>query len=209
MSNLITIAVLEDEKNFRDSVVELINSTDDMKCIAKFDNVTSFYANFKDIHPDIFWVDLHLPDGSGIDVIKYIKKEREEALCLVCSFFDSDEKVFTALRGGADGYLLKGENIETILKSISELISGGAPMSPSIARKILATFKPVCISGEEFDLTLREKEILGFLSKGLLYKNIAINLYISPETVKKHIRNIYTKLQVTNKVEAINKYFEK
>lgn len=209
MSNLITIAVLEDEKNFRDSVVELINSTEDMKCITTFENVTSFYTNFKDVHPDVFWIDLHLPDGSGIDVIKYIKKEREDALCLVCSFFDSDEKVFNALKVGADGYLLKGENIETILKSITELVNGGAPMSPSIARKVLTTFKPTCIAGEEFDLTLREKEILGFLSKGLSYKNIAINLYISPETVKKHIRNIYGKLQVTNKVEAINKYFEK
>lgn len=209
MSNLITIAVLEDEKNFRDSVVELINSTEDMKCIMTFENVTSFYTNFKDVHPDVFWIDLHLPDGSGIDVIKYIKKEREDALCLVCSFFDSDEKVFNALKVGADGYLLKGENIETILKSITELVNGGAPMSPSIARKVLTTFKPTCIAGEEFDLTLREKEILGFLSKGLSYKNIAINLYISPETVKKHIRNIYGKLQVTNKVEAINKYFEK
>lgn len=209
MSDLITIVVLEDEKNFRDSIVELINSTENMKCIATFDNVTSFYTNFKDVHPDVFWVDLHLPDGSGIDVIKHIKKEREDALCLVCSFFDSDEKVFTALKVGADGYLLKGENIETILKSITELMNGGAPMSPSIARKVLTTFKPICIAGEEFDLTAREKEILGFLSKGLLYKNIAINLYISPETVKKHIRNIYTKLQVTNKIEAINKYFEK
>lgn len=107
MPTPITIAVLEDEKNFRETIVDLLNTSDDFRCINSFKKVSEFYRHFSTTLPDVFWIDLHLPDGSGIDVITHIKKEWPDALCMVCSFFDNDDAVFSALREGADAYLLK------------------------------------------------------------------------------------------------------
>lgn len=209
MPKPITIAVLEDEKNFRETIVDLLNTSDDFRCINSFKNVSEFYRHFPTTLPDIFWIDLHLPDGSGIDVISHIKKERPDALCMVCSFFDNDDAVFSALREGADAYLLKSENVQTIVLALKELYEGGSPMSPTIARRVLASFKAPPSEECSQLLTSREQEILRTLARGLIYKEIADSLLISQETVKKHIRNIYIKLQVNNKTEAINKYFNK
>ncbi|WP_232815828.1 response regulator transcription factor [Chryseobacterium capnotolerans] len=125
----------------------------------------------------------------------------------MCTSFEDDEKIFNSLKAGAMGYLVKGESMDKILSSIRDVYNGGAPMSFSIARKVLQHFEKKLPEIKGFDeLTDREKEILELLSQGLLYKEIADKSCISMDTVKKHVGNIYRKLHVNNKVEAINKF---
>jgi DNA-binding NarL/FixJ family response regulator len=129
----------------------------------------------------------------------------------MCTVYEEDEKIFEALRAGASGYILKKTAPARLLESIRELYQGGAPMSSQIARKVVAAFQKKSAaagSNDELDeLSNREKEILEQLSKGLMYKEIAAELFISPETVRKHVYHIYEKLHVTNRIEAVNKYF--
>lgn len=133
----ITVTILEDEKNFRESVALLLNSTDDIKCVKTYDGLSVFLKDFKNVSPDVFWLDLNLLDGSGIEALQQIKAHNPNALCLICSFFDNEDKIFEALKNGADGYLIKGEKSEKILDAIRELYNGGAPMSRVIAKKVL------------------------------------------------------------------------
>ncbi|MGG5577405.1 response regulator [Myroides sp. C15-4] len=207
MEKKISIVVLEDEKHYRETIQLLLDYSDCFTCLKAYETIKKFYREFENIEPDIFWIDLNLPDGSGIDVIEYIKKKRPEALCIVCSFFDCEDIIFKALKNGADGYLLKGEPNKKYLQALTELYQGGAPMSATIAKKVILSFKEDKASQENYALTEREKEILKHLSLGAQYKEIGATLYVSTETVKKHIKNIYTKLHVNNKTEAVTKYF--
>ncbi|TDS65086.1 LuxR C-terminal-related transcriptional regulator [Myroides indicus] len=207
MSEKISIVVLEDEKNYRDTIKLLLNFSNIFCCLQTYETIKKFYRGFDDIDPDIFWIDLNLPDGSGIDVIRHIKKYRPDALCMVCSFFDSEEMVFKALQNGADGYLLKGESNKKILEALQDLYNGGAPMSSTIAKKVIMSFQSYNAIQENFSLTIREKEILEHLSNGEQYKEIGGKLNVSIETIKKHIKNIYNKLHVNNRTEAVNKYY--
>lgn len=203
--NKITTVILEDDNIYAENIELLVNSTEDITCIKIFSNTLDFIKEFKNYTPDIYWIDINLVDGSGSDMIFNIKQHNPLALCLVCSFCDDDDTVFKAISNGADGYLLKGESNEKILNSIRELYNGGAPMSSIIAQKILTVFRSQ-IASDSNNLTPRENQILEELSKGLKYKEIAVNFNISYETVKKHIQNIYQKLEVTNKTEAIIKH---
>lgn len=200
--NKITMVILEDDNIYAESIELLVNSTNDITCIKIFSNISDFIQEFKNYTPDIYWIDINLVDGSGSDMIYNIKKYNPSALSLVCSFCDDDDTVFKAISNGADGYLLKGESNKKILNSIRELYMGGAPMSSVIAQKILTAFRTE-ITPDSNKLTPRESQILEELSKGLKYKEIALHFNISYETVKKHIQNIYQKLEVTNKTEAI------
>jgi DNA-binding NarL/FixJ family response regulator len=130
---------------------------------------------------------------------------------MMCTVYEEDEKIFEALSAGASGYILKKTAPARLLDAIRELYQGGAPMSSQIARKVVAAFqhKTTAATGnvELDELSNREKEILEQLSKGLMYKEIAAELFISPETVRKHVYHIYEKLHVSNRIEAVNKYF--
>lgn len=204
---VIKVTVLEDEKSFRENVELLLNSTKDILCIKTYGGEKAFLNDFVNIYPDVYWIDLHLLDGSGMNVIQHIKRHRPEARCLVCSFFDNEDKIFEALKSGADGYIIKSEENGKMLEAVRELYNGGAPMSRIIARKVFSFFtKPEAIPANLEHLSKREYEILQELSKGLGYKEIASNLFISTETVKKHIQNIYTKLHVNNRTEAVVKF---
>lgn len=206
----ITVTILEDEKNFRESVALLLNSTDDIKCVKTYDGLSVFLKDFKNVSPDVFWLDLNLLDGSGIEALQQIKAHNPNALCLICSFFDNEDKIFEALKNGADGYLIKGEKSEKILDAIRELYNGGAPMSRVIAKKVLTFFntkpKSVEASLQEQGLSKREIEILQELSKGLSYNEIADIANVSLNTIKSHLHRIYTKLHVTSKTEAVIKF---
>src|SRR5690606_28147491 len=125
----ITVTILEDEKNFRESAALLLNSSDDIRCIKTYDGLSVFLKDFKNVSPDIFWLDLNLLDGSGIEALQQIKAYNPNALCLICSFFDNADKILEALNNGADGHLTKGERSEKILDSIRERHQERAPMS--------------------------------------------------------------------------------
>jgi DNA-binding NarL/FixJ family response regulator len=159
-------------------------------------------------------MDINLGGMSGIECVRVLKPMYPDILYMMCTVYEEDEKIFEALSAGANGYILKKTAPGKLLEAIKELNEGGAPMSSQIARKVVAAFRgktvaegPVQEDKSINILSGREKEILEHLSKGLLYKEIANNLFISPETVRKHVYHIYEKLHVNNRVEAVNKYF--
>jgi DNA-binding NarL/FixJ family response regulator len=203
----ISIAIVEDEKNYNNALKKVINYQQDMHVTAQFFNGKEALNNLPGISPDVVMMDIQLQDMLGIEIIEKLRKEMAKTQFIMCTSFEDDEKIFNSLKAGAMGYLIKGESMDKILSSIRDVYNGGAPMSLSIARRVLSHFEKKLPEIKDFDdLTEREKEILELLSQGLLYKEIADRKFISIDTVKKHVGNIYRKLHVSNKVEAINKF---
>lgn len=203
-----SIVILEDNVGFREALISAFETTADLRCIASFSKIKDMVERLPDIYPDLFWLDISLPDGTSIDYISKIKETYPNSLCMICSIHDDDEKIFSALKAGADGYLLKDTSFDRILEGIYDLFSGGSPMSPFIARRVLNSLQ---LSEQNEinalkELTKREIDILSGLAQGFLYKEVADNYNIGLETVKKHVQNIYRKLHVQNRSEAIVKY---
>ncbi|MBT2622022.1 MULTISPECIES: response regulator transcription factor [Chryseobacterium] len=203
----ISIAIVEDEKNYNNALKKVINYQTDMKVIAQFYDGNDALNNLSKISPNVVMMDIQLQDMLGIEIIEKLRKDMPDTQFIMCTSFEDDEKIFNSLKAGAMGYLIKGESMDKILTSIRDVYNGGAPMSFSIARRVLNHFEKKITDVKGYDeLTNREKEILELLSRGLLYKEIADQKCISMDTVKKHVGNIYRKLHVSNKVEAINKF---
>ncbi|MDZ4808892.1 MAG: response regulator transcription factor [Bacteroidota bacterium] len=200
----ICISVVEDNKSFRAPLVQLIGLTDGFLLVSEYTNAEEAEALVYD-NPDIVIVDIRLPGRSGIELIQKIKPLNKAIQYLVCSNYDDDENIFTALEAGAAGYILKDYTAAEIIAAITELHNGGSPMKPGIARRVIASFQKKNKT-PLFLLTDREKEVLELSAKGYLYKEVARQLLITHETVKQHLKNIYQKLQVQNKIEAINKF---
>lgn len=209
-SEVISVVIVEDDPVFRGSIVSLLNRAATTMCIGAYDGTRSFFKAFDQHYPDIFWIDINLKDGNGIELIEYIKVQRPDTLCLICTLHEDNDTVYEAISKGADGYILKNAGTDQMLEALKELVAGGAPMSPFIARKVLTAFRQDTTKAETGSLikTLsnRELDVLENLAKGMRYKEVAGLLFISHETVKKHVRNIYAKLQVQNKTEAVLSY---
>ena len=153
----------------------------------------------------IIIVDIKLPGMNGADLVWHISELNKNVKCIICSMFDDDEFIFSALKNGALGYLLKDSSFDQILTAFDELKNGGSPMSPYIARRVIASFQKPKENEVTHLLSDREHEVLEELAQGLIYKEIGEKLFISHETVKQHIKHIYQKLHVQNKIEALNK----
>ena len=206
----ISVAIVEDDENYNNTLRKIINFQEDMFCAAQFFNGKEARKKLQNLSPDVVLMDIQLQDMLGINIIEDLKDEIPNSHFIMCTSFEDDEKLFLSLQAGATGYLIKGESMERILNAIREIKNGGAPMSFSIAKRVLQHFQKVKKEDDVLNqLTKSELEILEFLAKGLLYKEIADKKCISIETVKKHISNIYRKLQVNNKVEAVNKFNQK
>ena len=204
---MITVSVVEDNDQFRNALEAIITSEQDMALVHSFPDAEKAYESLINFPPDIVITDLGLPGMKGNELIIRVKQKFPLLQFLVCTIHDDNESIFEALQSGASGYILKEPvTVEEISKAIRELYNGGAPMSPFIARKVLSTFQKPLIKDDDCLLSLREKEVLLFLSKGLSYKEIATRLDVGTETVKKHLKNIYQKLHVQNKIEALNKF---
>jgi len=201
-----TIAIIEDNKEMREGFESLFNQTSGLECIATFESVESASTSPWEIVPDVIFTDIGLPGLSGIDGIKLMKQKFPNTLFMVFTVFDNDDKVFEALKAGANSYILKKESPQKIVDSIFELLDGGAPMSTSIARKVMESFHETPSNETLNPLSSREIEILTLLSKGYQNKEIAEQMFISSGTVKVHIHHIYEKLHVQNRVEAVNKF---
>lgn len=201
---MISVAVVEDLEGYRNGLVNLINFTDGYTCTGAYATTEEAIKYLPSLKPDVALIDIGLPGKSGIELVEFIRKNIPSTLCMICTAYDEDEKVFKALKAGAYGYLLKSVSPAEILEAIQKLVNGGSPMSSDVARKVITSFQKN--SPELNTLTAREKEILELLSKGLLYKEIASHLSISIDTVKRHCFNIYEKLHVSNRTEAVNKY---
>jgi DNA-binding NarL/FixJ family response regulator len=180
-----------------------------MKCVASLNNLLNVVSEFQKSQPDIVLMDIGLPAINGIEGVRTVKSNFENIQVIMFTVFEDDEKIFEAIRSGASGYLLKKTPPEEILEAIKELHDGGAPMSPSIARKVIQAFqvKPSSVL-EDHQLTSREKEILYALVDGLSYKKIAEKYFVSIHTVRSHISSIYEKLHVNSKSQAVAKVLQ-
>ena len=203
----ITVAIVEDQQEIRESFSILINGSGGYRCVQSYSNAEDAIKDIPLLNPEVALIDINLPGATGIECVKVLKPLCPNTQFLICTVFEDAENIFNALKAGANGYLLKNTPPSKLLEAIKEINQGGSPMSSQIARKVIGAFQQSRPNQPEMpeSLTMREKELLTLLSKGFRYKEIAEKLFISHETVKTHIRNIYEKLQVQSKVEALNK----
>jgi DNA-binding NarL/FixJ family response regulator len=204
----ISLVIIEDDIKVLEGLEQMLNFSDELNVLETFGDAESFMEKVHELKPDVALMDIGLPGMSGIECVEAVKKQLPEIQFLMCTNFDDDQKVFDALQAGANGYVLKNGEIQSIIQSISEVHRGGSPMSRSIARKVIESFHSTPIKEQRYDLSKRESEILKLLSKGYRYKEIAAQLFISTETVRTHVRNIYGKLQVQSRTEALNKFYK-
>ncbi len=200
----ILISIVEDVPEIREGLRFMVNQTPGLRCMSVYDNAADAITGLEQDHPDIVIVDIGLPDGTGIDCIRKLKTPGRKMQFMIFTIYEDSEHVFEALAAGASGYLLKNTAPDKIIASLIELQQGGSPMSLSIARKVVSSFREPEARNE---LSAREMEVLQLLAKGLFYKEIAEQLFISTGTVRQHIHNIYEKLHVQNRTEALNKVF--
>jgi len=204
---MITISIVEDHDQFRNTLEIIIRGQKDFALVNSYSNAEKAMHDLPENPPDIVITDITLPGMKGTELIMKLKTIMPQTQFMVCSIHDDNDTIFEALKSGASGYILKVPvTAEDILRAIRDLYYGGSPMSPFIARKVINSFQKPAISEVHSLLSLREKDVLEHLSKGLLYKEIAQELGVGTETVKKHLKNIYQKLHVQNKIEAVNKF---
>lgn len=206
---MIRVAIVEDNTALRLSLEQLFNKTDGMQCVASLSNLLNVISELQRSAPQIVLMDIGLPSISGIEGVRTVKSNFENIQVLMFTVFEDDDKIFDAIRAGASGYLLKKTPPEEILQAVKELAEGGAPMSPSIARKVIQAFQsqPSTVI-TDYQLTGREKEILYSLVDGLSYKKIAEKYFISISTIRTHVSKIYQKLHVHSKSQAVAKVLQ-
>ncbi|MFM1997402.1 MAG: hypothetical protein RLZZ111_1789 [Planctomycetota bacterium] len=206
------VSIVEDDRILRESLAAVVGGTADMELVDTYPDAESAITGVPRLPPDVVVMDLNLaPPGSGrksgIDCVAAIKAAVPMLQVIVLTVYDDADKVFEVLRAGASGYLLKRATMEEILEAIREVRSGGAPMSMQIARRVVESFRAESRPAGELDvLTPREREILGLLAEGGLYKEIAKSLGLSTSTVRVHLHSIYTKLHVQTRTQAVLKY---
>jgi DNA-binding NarL/FixJ family response regulator len=205
----IKVSIVEDLTEVREGLVELIQSDEELLMVGSFKDAETAVEKLPALRADIVVMDINLPGMSGIDCIRTIKEKCPDTEFMMFTVYENDEKVLQALKAGATGYLLKRTEPKRIVESIKELNQGGSPMSSNIARKLLTLFVHEKTKTKKEALSDRENEVLQLLADGLLYKEIAERLFIGHGTVRQHIHNIYEKLHVHNRTEAVNKYFER
>jgi DNA-binding NarL/FixJ family response regulator len=212
LMNEITICIVDDSKELRDALEEILASAPGFRCTSSLGSAVEALSRIPGLKPDVVLMDINLgPGDTGIDCVRTLKPQVPSTDFMMCTVYEENEKIFAALNAGATGYILKKASPSRLIDAIRELHEGGAPMSSEIARKVVQVFNhapPAGVNNGELDtLSIREKEILECLSRGLMYKEIGAELFISPETVRKHAYHIYEKLHVTNRVSAVNKYY--
>ena len=206
---MISVLIVEDHEDIQLLLQTVVSRHDDYTCVGVVSTGADALKKIPELLPDVVLMDIGLPDISGIDCVRRLKPLCPNVEFIMCTIYDEDEKVFQSLEAGANSYILKKSKPELLLSAIREVNDGGSPMSSDIARKIVARMQLNDKARTACGLTPREEEVLMKLSKGLTYTETADQLFISVKTLKKHIYNIYEKLHVDNKVEALNKFFGK
>ncbi len=202
---MITVSIVEDLPEIRTSIETLVKEQTDMLLLSSSCDGEEAMQAIINAQPDVVMMDINMPGMNGIDCIRAIKRDCPGTQFMIFTIYEEDDKIFDALAAGASGYLLKNTATEKLLEGIRELYNGGSPMSTPIARKVINHFNETKSPSHQ-NLTNKENEILNLLAKGFLYKEIAAKLSIAVGTVTQHIHNIYEKLHVNNKTEAINKF---
>jgi DNA-binding NarL/FixJ family response regulator len=208
MADRIKVIIVEDDPEMREGLERIIKSNASLECITTCSTGEEALEKIPAGLPDIVLMDIQLPGISGIECIRKLKPGLAFTQFMMCTVYEDSDKVFDSLCAGATGYLLKNSPPSKIAESIIDLYNGGSPMSSIIARKVIQAFRPASEPSKEMEkLTNREREMLDLLAKGYRYKEIADMLSISFETVRTHIHNIYEKLHVQSRTEALNKAF--
>ena len=200
---MIRVAVFDDSKDRRDSLETFLELSNEYLCVGLFDSCLNIISKIESCLPQIVLMDIEMPEVNGLEGIKMIKNKFPLSKIIVQTAFDDDEKVFTAMQLGAEGYILKSAGVSQLDQAIQEVYKGGAMMSPSIAYKIMRFFNQRTTQ-QDHGLSYKESEVLDCLSKGQSYKMIALDMDISYHTVNNHIKSIYRKLQVHSVGEALS-----
>jgi DNA-binding NarL/FixJ family response regulator len=204
----IRIAIFDDNKNIRDSITLLLKTIPGVEIAGSFSHVLDCVADVRNCRPDIILMDIEMPGMSGIEAVRLIKQSFPDIQILMQTVFEDDERVFTSICAGASGYILKNHLDTLLLDAVTSLQYGGAPMSPSIARKVLERLQQMPVQtapAVDYRLSPREKDVLACIVEGLSYKMIADRLHIGYETVRSHVKKIYEKLHVASLTEAVAK----
>lgn len=209
---MIRVLVFDDNRGRLESLELLINQSEDMLCAGTFENCMQIQHQVKALNPQVILMDIDMPGVNGIEGLKIIRREFPDVMIIMQTVFEDEEKIFEAVRSGAHGYFLKKTPPAKLMEGIRDVMEGGAPMTPSVAKKVLEVFQnqsaPRSTQSPRFDLTPRELEILSHLVKGASYKMIASECGISWHTVNSHFKKIYEKLHVHSAAEAISKVIE-
>jgi len=203
----IRVTIFEDNNSLRIGLYQLINGSEGFQCVGAFEDCLNLIKNIEDTRPDVVLMDIEMPGINGIEAVSMLRERYPSLRILMQTIFEDNEKIFNSILAGASGYILKNTSPSRFLEFIKETYEGGAPMSPSVATKVLKMMAEQSTSAktETSNLSDREKEILACLVKGMSYKLIADACFISIDTVRGHIRNIYEKLHVHSKGEAVAK----
>lgn len=200
----IRVWLVEDNRTFRQALARVMARATDMECTGSFtSSEDAIEAIQKGAPPDVILLDMNLPGMSGLDALTVFKTHAPQAAVVILTMFDDQEKIFQSVSAGASGYLLKTATPDSILESIRDVHTGGAPMNPKVARAVMDMFAKMAGPRQDNNLTDRERDVLKLMTEGLATKQIADRLELSYHTIDTHLRNIYAKLHVHNRSEAV------
>lgn len=202
----IRVAIVEDDCSVRENLAALVDGTAGFSCVAGCDSAEAAWQRLPSLGPDVVLMDIHLPGRSGIACVERLRKLLPHTQIIMLTIEEDSERVFESLKAGATGYLVKHATPSEILDAISEVYRGGAPMSASVARKVVTAFRQPAADGDELQLSDRETEVLRLLARGHRSKEIAAELNIGVGTVNTHVRHIYEKLHVRSRAEAVARF---
>lgn len=204
------VSIVEDDSRVRESLKLLVDSAESLRCVAAFASAEEALAAISENPPDVVLMDINLPEMCGVECVRRLKMACPEVQIVMLTVYDEGDQIFGALKAGASGYLLKRTPPEGILNAIQDVLEGGAPMSSYIARKVVHSFQANDASRKpDVQLTEREEQVLAYVAKGYINKEIASALCVSPETVRSHLKNVYEKLHVRSRTEAAMRFFQK
>ena len=206
----IRVAIVEDSRGTRESLAELLNHAPTLRCVGAHPSGEEALEQIPAETPDVVLMDINLPQMNGIECVSRLKQKMPKAQVLMLTTYEEGDLIFDSLRKGASGYLLKDMPPAELIEAIEEVHTGGAPMSPQIARKVVSHFQRIKKPQSDMEqLTKREEEILSLLAKGFFYKEIAEKMGVTIHTVKAHSHHVYEKLHVQSRTEAVLKYMER
>ena len=206
----IRVAIVEDSRGTRESLTELLGHAPTLRCVGAHHTGEEALQQIPAEAPDVVLMDINLPQMNGIECVARLKQQLPQTQVLMLTTYEEGDLIFNSLRRGASGYLLKGMPPAELVQAIEEVHAGGAPMSPQIARKVVAHFQQIKKPQSDMEkLTKREEEILSLLAKGYFYKEIAEKMGVTIHTVKAHSHHVYQKLHVQSRTEAVLKYIER
>ena len=210
MSKAISVSIVDDEADLREHIGGYLQAAGGFKCKSAYASAEEALQHLPQDRPDVVLMDINLGGMDGIECVRQLKALMPEAQVLMLTVFEDSDKIFRALAAGASGYLLKRLSPAKLLEAILDVRDGGSPMSASIARKVVQSFRTAPALGDEtLDLSQREREVLNGLAEGFAYKQIADQLAVSIHTVRNYIRRIYEKLHVRSRTEAVAKFLRK